>query len=314
MYVSAVTSNVPTMEQRLATLMAVYPWVQMVVFSELAAHGPLIRYAEPMPGPTENAFCAMARKHNIWLLPGSIYEKRDGKLYNTTPIINPQGEVIQRYSKMFPFLPYEEGVAAGDSFCVFDVPDVGRFGFSICYDMWFPETTRALVAMGAEVILHPSLTPSIDRDVELSIIRATAATNQCYVFDINGVGAGGVGRSLVVGPEGAVLHQANNGDELFPLEIDMAQVRVSRERGIMRLGQVLKSFRDSEMDFSQMYAAMDKSDYLDSLGPLSKPSRATSSPSPALASREPTPKAPTTPAMPPASANASKTTKTPGSK
>lgn len=274
MYMSAIASNVPTMEQRLATLMAVYPWVEMVVFSELAAHGPLTVHAEPMPGPTENAFCEMARKYNIWLLPGSMYEQRDGKIYNTTPIINPQGEVIQRYSKMFPFLPYEEGVTAGDNFCVFDIPDVGRFGLSICYDMWFPETTRTLVTMGAEVILHPSMTPSIDREVELSIIRATAVMNQCYIFEINGVGAGGVGRSIVVGPEGAILHQANNGDEMFPLEIDLERVRVSRERGLMRLGQVLKSFRDNQVDFTRTYAPERKAEYLDKLGPLTKPNRA----------------------------------------
>ena len=79
---------------------------------------------------------------------------------------------------------------------------------SICYDIWFPETTRTLTSMGAEVLLHPVLTNTIDRDVELSIARATAAQFQCYVFDINGIGAGGVGRSCVVDPSGQVLHEA----------------------------------------------------------------------------------------------------------
>lgn len=275
MHVSAVTSNLPTMEHRLATLMTVYPWVEMVIFSELAVRGPLTIHAEPMPGPTEEIFCALARKYNIWLLPGSMYERRDDKIYNTAPVINPQGEVIARYSKMFPFLPYEEGVSAGDQFCVFDVPEVGRFGVSICYDAWFPETTRTLVSMGAEVILHPSMTPTIDRDVELSIMRASAVTNQCYLFDINGVGGGGNGRSIVVGPEGVVLHEAGNGEEMIPLEIELERVRVSRERGLMRLGQVLKSFRDSKVDFSQTYAPQSNDNYLNSLGPLVKPRRAT---------------------------------------
>jgi hypothetical protein len=139
--------------------------------------------------------------------------------------------------------------------------------------MWFPETTRALTCMGAEVILHPSMTPTVDRDAELSIMRATAVTKQCYVFDINGVGAGGNGRSIIVGPEGMVLHQAGNGEEMIPLEIEIDRVRVSRERGLMRLGQVLKSFRDSKVDFSQTYGAQARLDYLDSLGPLAKPQR-----------------------------------------
>ncbi len=95
-------------------------------------------------------------------------------VYNTTSVIDPQGEVVRRFRKLFPFRPYERDVAGGSEFCVFDVPAVGRFGVSICYDMWFPETTRTLVAMGAEVILHPTMTDTIDRDVELSIARASA--------------------------------------------------------------------------------------------------------------------------------------------
>ena len=71
-------------------------------------------------------------------------------------MIDPQGEVIARFRKLFPFRPYERDVVGGKDFCVFDVPQAGRFGVSICYDMWFPETTRTLVAMGAEVILHPT--------------------------------------------------------------------------------------------------------------------------------------------------------------
>ena len=111
-----------------------------------------------------------------------------GVVHNTTPVIDPSGQVVGRYRKMFPFLPYEADVVPGEEFLVFDVADVGRFGVSICYDMWFPETTRTLVAMGAEVILHPSHTTTIDRDAELAIARASAVMNQCYLFDVNGAG------------------------------------------------------------------------------------------------------------------------------
>ncbi|MGI9295239.1 MAG: carbon-nitrogen hydrolase family protein, partial [Pseudomonadales bacterium] len=161
--------NLEAMEQRLDLLMHLYPWVEMVLFSELAPFGSTLQKAQALPGPAEEAFQKMAEKHNVWLLPGSMFEKRDGLIFNTTPVINPAGEVIQRYSKMFPFYPYEEGVTAGDEFCMFDVPDVGRFGVSICYDIWFPETTRTLAAMGAEVILHPVMTTYIDRDVDIAM-------------------------------------------------------------------------------------------------------------------------------------------------
>jgi hypothetical protein len=171
MRVSATEDNVATMCHRLATLMAIYPWVRMVVFSELAVSGPLPQAAQPIPGPAEEALRAMAAKHDLWLVSGSMYESSGHHVYNTASVIDPDGAVVGRYRKMFPFEPYELGISAGDEFLVFDVPDVGRFGLYICYDMWFPETSRTLAVMGAEVILRPTLTGTIDRDVELSIAR-----------------------------------------------------------------------------------------------------------------------------------------------
>jgi deaminated glutathione amidase len=272
MPISAAEENVSAMGRHLDMLMARYPWVQMAVFSELAAFGPLPQFAQALPGPAEASFQAMAARHGIWLLPGSLYEKKGGRIYNTAPVIDPRGAVVARYRKMFPFRPYEEATAPGADFLVFDVPEVGRFGVSICYDMWFPETTRTLVAMGAEVILHPTLTDTLDRDIELAICRASAAQNQCFRIDVNGLGAGGVGRSVFVGPSGDVLHQAGSGEELIPLEIDLDRVRRERDRGLKGLGQPLKSFRDSRVDFAVYDSGFDRS-YLDGLGPLALPRR-----------------------------------------
>jgi predicted amidohydrolase len=270
---SALQENVTSMGHRLDVLMSVYPWVQMVVFSELAAYGPLIANAQPIPNPTEEIFKGWAKKHGIWLLPGSMFERQGDKVYNTASVIDPQGEVIGRYRKMFPFRPYEEGVEAGAEFLVFDVPDGGRFGVSICYDLWFPETARTLASMGAEVILHPTLTGTIDRDVELAIVRATAAQNQCFVFGINGFGDCGNGRSIIVGPAGEVLYQGQSAPEMIPLEIDFERVRRSREFGLRGLGQQLKSFRDRRVEFA-VYGAEGRGwPYLNSLGPLEKPAR-----------------------------------------
>lgn len=272
MRTSAAYPNVEAMKTKLDLLMAIYPWVDMVLFSELCAYGPHIQHAQPVPGEFEQEMCALAAKHGIWLLPGSIFEKKDGKVYNTASVIDPEGSVITRYRKMFPFYPYEVGVTGGNEFCVFDVPDVGRFGVSICYDMWFPETTRTLACMGAEVILHPTLTGTIDREIELSIARSSAAVNQCYFFDINGLDAGGSGRSIVCGPEGRVIYQADVNEEFIPIEINLEKVRRSRELGVLRLGQPLKSFRDRPVDFD-IYAPGVKHPALESLGPLIKPTR-----------------------------------------
>jgi deaminated glutathione amidase len=276
--VSGLGSNLAYLSARLDHLMAVFPWVEMVVFSELATFGPAKGWAEPLPGPTENAFREMARKHRLWIVNGSLYERRADGIYNTSSVLNPAGEVVGRHRKLFPFTPYEQGIEAGDEFLVFDVPDVGRFGVSICYDSWVPETSRMLVAMGAEVILHPSLTGTMDRDVELAIARSTAAINQCYFVDINGLGAGGLGRSIVVGPHGEIVHQAGDGEELITAELDLERVRRSRERGMRMLGQPLKSFRDRKVRFS-VYDRRWKGGegYLDSLGPLVKPGRTSGS-------------------------------------
>ncbi len=268
--ISATEENVSRLEERLAHVMSVYPWVDMVLMSELAPLGPHIENAQIFPNEIEARFCALAQKHHIWLIPGSMFEREGAHVYNTTSVIDPYGQVVARYRKMFPFYPYEVGVSSGTEFCVFDVPAVGRFGVSICYDMWFPETSRSLAALGAEVILHPTLTGSIDRDVELSIARATAAQQQCYFFDVNGVGDGGVGRSIVISPHGDVLHQAGSGEEIFPIEIDLDSVRESREYGLKGLGQTLKSFRDRSVQFP-VYAP--HSQFLPHLGPLEKPRR-----------------------------------------
>jgi predicted amidohydrolase len=271
MHLSAVAPNIERMESKLNVLMQVYPWVQMVVFSELAAFGPLTAFARTFPNDAEAHFQELAFKHKIWLLPGSMFERVGNVIYNTASVIDPSGNVIGRYRKMFPFYPYEIGVTGGDEFLVFDVPEVGRFGVSICYDMWMPETSRTLAAMGAEVILHPTLTASTDRGVELAIARATAAQQQCFLFDVNGLGDGGIGQSIVVGPNGDIQHQCGAGEEMFPLELDLDRVRRSREVGLKGLGQPLKSFRDRSVQFPIYGPDSHGDNFFRGLGPLLKP-------------------------------------------
>jgi predicted amidohydrolase len=272
MHVNALHSNVEGMLHRLDVLMARFPWTQMVLFSELAPFGPLPRFAQPLENDTIEQFRAAAIRHKIWLIPGSMFEKaEDGKIYNTSTVINPDGQTVAHYRKMFPFRPYEVDVEAGTEFCVFDVPGVGRFGLSICYDIWFPETTRQLTAQGVEVLLHPVLTGTTDREAELAIARATAAQFQCYVIDVNGLGTGGIGRSCVVDPTSMVLHQSGGQEDMFPIEVDLSMVRRQRETGMKGLGQVLKSFRDRDVDFT-VYDRMSGVDsYLQTLGPLATP-------------------------------------------
>lgn len=264
-------NNLPVIRAELQRLKTRFPWVQMAVLGELAVFGPDIARAEPLPGDAEAALCALARELGLWLVPGSLFERAGPDVYNTAPVIDPSGTVVARYRKMFPFLPYERGVTPGADFVTFDVPRVGRFGVSICYDMWFPETTRTLACMGAEVILHPSLTNTIDRELELAIARTNAAANQCYFIDINSAGVLGYGRSIFVGPDGDPIHVAGSGQEVIPVELDFGRLRRARERGVLGLGQPLKSFRDSTVDFAVYREPALRQRALGTLGALCKP-------------------------------------------
>lgn len=273
MSVNALGENVTLMRQKIDVAMAHFPWINMLVFSELAAFGPLYKNHPASLDETLSGLCEMAKRYKIWLIPGSMFEKREDKVYNTAVVINPEGEIVGCYDKLFPFMPYEKDVEGGNGFLVWDVPYVGRFGISICYDIWLPETTRTLTAMGAEVIIHPVLTGTTDRDVELAIARATAAQFQCFVVDVNGLKAGGKGRSCVVAPGGQVMYQSGESEDIFPLQLDLDQVRYQREFGNNGLGQTLKSYRDRKVNFTCYQQEKFDHSYYNSLGPLKQPSQ-----------------------------------------
>jgi len=236
------------------------PWVNMIVYHELIVPG-LVQFVTPddkdwwkknsgsVPGPQTDRLCGLARKANCWLIPGSMWEIEGDKMYNTSVVISPNGDIVAKYRKMFPWLPYEAGTAAGDQFCVFDIPDVGRFGLCICYDMWFPEVSRQLAWMGAEVIIQPTLTPTSDRPLELVMARANALFNQCYFFSINGVGEWGGGRSTIIDPDGRILQEMGTSQTFMTEMIDLDHTTRTREYGTLGLGQTLKQLRDSDHKF-----------------------------------------------------------------
>jgi predicted amidohydrolase len=244
-----------------------FPWLSMIVLSELASYGPEKKYASSFPSEAEKFYSQLAKEHDIWLIPGSIYEQAGSNIFNTTTVINNKGEIVARYRKIYPFYPYEEGVSCGHDFVVFDVPQ-GRIGVAICYDLWFPEVARQLTSMGAEVLIYPTLTGTIDRPIELVMAQATAATNQSYVIAINAAGSLGNGQSIVVGPEGNIIYQAGGGVEIIPIEVDFQLVRRNRERGLHCLGQPLKSFANNQIKFPVYTDDAALNNTLKDLGPL----------------------------------------------
>jgi formamidase len=228
------------MAEQVARVMAIAPATRLVMFPELhlAALPPALEShddgAEPavdVPGPLTEALGELARAHGVWLVPGSVYERADaGGVHNTCLVLSPDGELAATYRKVFPWQPHESCVP-GERFVTFDVPDVGRIGLSICYDGSFPETCRELAWMGAEVVLQPSLTTTSDRSQELVMARANAIFNQLYVVSLNAGSPAGLGRSLIVDPEGLVRIQAGDGEELLTDVLDLDAVTRVREFG-----------------------------------------------------------------------------------
>jgi len=110
--------------------------------------------AEPVPGPSTEYFGQLAKKHNLYIVPGLL--ERDGHLvYNVAVLIGPDGKVAGKYRKVcLPRGEVEGGLAPGTDYPVFDTR-FGKVGMMVCYDGFFPEVARELSNRGAEVIAWP---------------------------------------------------------------------------------------------------------------------------------------------------------------
>jgi formamidase len=243
-----------------------FPWVDMLVFHELAVMG-LTQFsppedgrnpldsAQPVPGPLTEELAATAAATGLWVVPGSLWERDGDRVFNTALAISPEGELVARYRKIYPWLPHEAHMGTGSDLCVFDVPGVGRFGLCICYDSWFPEVVRNLAWLGAEVILRPTMTPTSDRPQELVLSQSHAIFNQCYVIDVNGIGPWGGGRSLIVDPDGRILQEAGQAETILTEALDLDRVRWTREHGTLGLCRTWQQFRSTPMAWPMYHDA-----------------------------------------------------------
>ncbi|MFI5855313.1 carbon-nitrogen hydrolase family protein [Streptomyces parvulus] len=233
---------------------AAHPAVRLLAYPELhlCGHRPsedpecvMTEAAQPLDGPRGARLAALARELDVWLIPGTVYERgADGRVYNTAPVYSPAGELVAAYRKIFPWRPHET-TAAGADFVVFELPGHGRVGLTICYDAWFPEVTRHLAWQGADLVLNLVRTPTADRAQEVVLARANAIVNQVFMASLNAAAPDGVGRSLVVDPEGRVRAESGPGtEEVLTDVVDLAEARRVRARGTAGLTRVWDPFED----------------------------------------------------------------------
>jgi predicted amidohydrolase len=206
--------------------------------------------AEPLDGPSLAAARGWARELGVHLLAGSIAERvADGdKAFNTSVLIDPDGEDLAVYRKIHLFdvdaggVAYRESEheragseiveaeAAGESF------GYVRVGLTVCYDLRFPELYRTLAVRGVHLIAIPSaFTLATGRDHWEVLLRARAIENQLFVLAPNQVGEApphysSYGHSAIVDPWGVVLARVADGEGFVAADLDFGvQERVREE-------------------------------------------------------------------------------------
>jgi len=216
----------------LGLLVDTLPDCDIAVLPELWMAGafdlPLIRdIAAPLDFPVLERVRAMAADAGTWVHAGSYAERlADGTTYNTAVLIDPSGAIVSTYRKrhLFGFADGERTVmSAGEGLVVVDTP-LGRTGLATCYDLRFPEMFRDLTELGAQTLLLCSGWPTPRIEHWRVLARARAIENLAWLVAANGVGShAGItlgGHSVVVDPQGAVVVEASDAEEVVFADVD----------------------------------------------------------------------------------------------
>ncbi len=220
--------------------------VALPEYFSFGAMGPLQKEnAESVAGPTVDRLRKMAGSAGVYLIGGSLAEHAgdSDKVFNTSVVINPRGEIIAKYSKIHLFNLEIDGqtairesdfLRAGNSVVTADT-EYGVIGLTICFDLRFPEVYRALTLRGAGIIFVVSSFMALTgKDHWEPLLRARAIENQVYVAAPNqaglipGTNQLRYGHSAIIDPWGTVLSQASDAEEVITAEIDfdyLARVR-----------------------------------------------------------------------------------------
>ena len=212
---------------------------KLVVFPELSLTDYVVRdflyeLAEPVPGPSVEKIAEIAKENKLYMVFGmpEKSEKAESVIYNTAVLVGPGG-YIGKYRKMY--LPthsvFEEKryFRPGYETPVFET-ELGKIGLTICYDVFFPEVSRALKLKGAQIIICISASPAVRRNFFETLTAARAIENNTFVIYVNLVGIEeGLqfwGGSRIISPSGSIIKKAKYNEEDFVVgEIDLDDIR-----------------------------------------------------------------------------------------
>ena len=212
---------------------------QLIVFPECALSGYVFETlpeaqeaSEPVPGPSSDALASLCRQKQIYVVYGML-EAAGECVYNSAVLSGPEG-VIGVYRKThLPFLGVDRLATAGsDPYQVFETP-LGRLGLLICYDLRFPEPSRCLALLGADILVLPTNWPTgADASPDYTA-PARAIENRFFVVAVNRAGTErGIsfsGKSQIVEPSGNRLALAQTtGEEVIYATFDPLKARQKR--------------------------------------------------------------------------------------
>jgi predicted amidohydrolase len=186
--------------------------------------------AETIPGPTTKTLSELARKRNSYVAAG-IYEREGPVIYNTSVLIDRQGNLAGKYRKVY--LPRDEidgGLTPGNDYPVFDT-DFGRIGMMICWDVQYADPARAMSLKGADLILLPIWGGN------MTLTQARAIENSVFVvvsgYDI---------RTSIIDRKGEMIAAAPGPDTAVVATIDLNRRYEWEWLGDMR-GRFMKEVR-----------------------------------------------------------------------
>lgn len=191
----------------------------------------------------------LAKEYNTNIIAGTVIEKSEDKLYNTSFVINREGKIIEKYRKihLYNYLGGTEGerITPGDREVVVDL-DFGKIGLGICYDIRYPLHYKKLAKLGADIIVLPTawVVPNeIYKDIEtlkyaqdmwIAMNRTRAYDNFVYVISCNQTkqvneNISTIGSSLIISPTAEVLANAKNDECAIWADIDLDIVKYFRQ-------------------------------------------------------------------------------------